>query len=147
MKTLFLSACLAFALGTYAQSTETTAPAKQQAKTQKRNLTPEDKATRALRMVIGQTGINDSQTQAVKQIFLDRENAKESARKANQGDKEKVRSEIKAINQKADDKLQAILSPEQWKRWVSFKEDQRKRKEAKRAEEGKGQSESEEDYY
>lgn len=147
MKTLFLTACLAFSFGAFAQSKQTTAPTQQQAKTQKRTLTPEDKATRALRMIISQTGLRDDQTQAVKQILLDRENAKESAKKANQGDKEKARAEIQAINQKSEEKLQAILSPEQWKRWITSREDQKKRKEAKREGEGKGEVAPEEDYY
>lgn len=147
MKTLILTACMAFSVGVFAQSTDQPAPVQQQAKTQKRNLTPEDKAVRALRMVISQAGISDSQTQAVKQILLDRENAKESAKKANKGDKEKIQAEILNINAKADEKLQTSLTPEQWKRWVTFKAEHQKKKEAKRAAAGKDSPASEEDYY
>lgn len=149
MKTLLLTACMAFAVGAFAQTTEKAAPTQQQAKAQKRTLTPEDKAVRALRMVISKTGLTDQQTPTVKQILLDRENAKEAARKANKGDKDKVKSEIESINQKADAKLQEILTPEQWKRWVNFKEEHKKKKEAKREAEGKDKGElaPEEDYY
>ena len=110
MKTLLLTACMAFSVGAFAQTPEKAAPTQQQAKAQKRTLTPEDKAVRALRMVISKTGLTDQQSPAVKQILLDRENAKEAARKANKRDKEKVKAEIESINQKA--KLQAILTPE-----------------------------------
>ena len=149
MKTLLLTACMAFTVGAFAQTTEKAAPTQQQAKAQKRTLTPEDKATRALRMVISKTGISDQQTAAVKQILLDRENAKEAAKKANKGDREKVKAEIESINQKSDAKLQETLTPEQWKRWVTFKEEQKKKKEAKREVEGKekGEQAPEEDYY
>jgi hypothetical protein len=147
MKTLILSACMAFSAGAFAQSTEQPTPVQQQAKNQKRNLTPEDKAIRALRMVISQAGISDAQTPAVKQILLDRENAKASVRKANKGDKEKIQAEIANINSKADEKLQATLTPEQWKRWVSFKAEHEKKKAAKRAEAGKDATGSEEDFY
>jgi hypothetical protein len=143
MKTLILSVCMAFSAGAYAQSTEQPTPVQQQAK----NQTPEDKAIRALRMVISQAGISDVQTPAVKQILLDRENAKESVRKSNKGDKEKIQAEIANINLKADEKLQGTLTPEQWKRWVSFKAEHEKKKAAKRAEAGKDATGSEEDFY
>jgi hypothetical protein len=138
---------MAFSAGAFAQATEQPAPVQQQAKNQKRNLTPEDKAIRALRMVISQTGISDAQTPAVKQILLDRENMKESVRKANKGDKAKIQAEIANINSKADEKLQATLTPEQWKRWIAFKAEHQKKKEAKRAAADKDAPASEEDYY
>lgn len=149
MKILVLSALLAVSSLSFAQSQQ--APTQTKTTQQKRELTPEDKAIRQLRLMTSKTNLTDAQTPEVKQILLARENEKEAARKANGGDKEKLKSSYKAINVKYDDKLQAALTPEQWKNWVTFREDFKKRREAKLAQNpnaapADGQSETE-DFY
>jgi hypothetical protein len=90
--------------------------------------------------------ISDTQQADVKQILLDRENARAEAKNEDGTIK---KEEIKAANKKANDKLQTILTPEQWKQWETFKAEQKTRREANKAEENNKQSrpEMEEDFY
>jgi len=98
---------------------------------QKKELSPEDRAVRVLRMMTSKANITDAQTPEVKQILLDREKSIENAKNTLKGNDKKAA--IEAARSKADSKFQAILSPEQWKSWVSFKEEQKKRRMEKKA--------------
>jgi hypothetical protein len=93
---------------------------------QKKELSPEDRAVRVLRMMTSKAQLTDAQSADVKQILLDREKSIANARKTLQGKESKAAIDVARI--KTDNKLQTILSPEQWKSWVTFKEENKKRR-------------------
>jgi hypothetical protein len=80
-------------------------------------------------MMTARCVLTDAQTPAVKQILLDRENSIEKFRtNSPKGTNKKVA--IESIKNEADVKLSSAMSAEQWAKWLSFKEEQKKRKEA-----------------
>jgi Spy/CpxP family protein refolding chaperone len=97
---------------------------------QKKELSPEDRAVRVLRMMTSKAQLTDAQSADVKQILLDREKSIANARNTLQGKERKAAIDV--ARNKADSKLQTILSPEQWKSWVTFKEEQKKRHQEKK---------------
>jgi Spy/CpxP family protein refolding chaperone len=104
----------------------------------KRQLGPEDRAVRVLRMMTSQVGLSDAQTAEVKQILLTRENVRASARNEDGSLNPAKKDEVKAANQKANEQLKEILTPEQWQKWEAYKQELKKRREEKKAEPGKG---------
>jgi protein CpxP len=116
----------------------------------KRQLGPEDRAVRVLRMMTSQVGLSDAQTAEVKQILLTRENVRASARNEDGSLNPAKKDEVKAANQKANEQLKEILTPEQWQKWEAYKQELKKRRAEKKAEPGKGAPsgpEQEEDFY
>ncbi len=116
----------------------------------KRQLGPEDRAVRVLRMMTSQVGLSDAQTAEVKQILLTRENVRASARNEDGSLNPAKKDEVKAANQKANEQLKEILTPEQWQKWEAYKQELKKRRAEKKAEPGKvapSGPEQEEDFY
>lgn len=146
IKSLFLAAALMFSgFSASAQAKQETSktPA---SNNQKRVMSPQERAIRVLRMMTSKINLSDVQQADVKQILLDRENARAEAKNEDGSIK---REEMKAVNAKANEKLQAALSPEQWKNWEAFKAEQKARREANKADK-KDQNtrpEMEEDFY
>ena len=68
-------------------------------------------------------------TKEDKQILLDRENSIENIRSNSPKGTEK-KGAIETIKKEADTKLSNAMSAEQWAKWLSFQEEQKKRKEA-----------------
>jgi hypothetical protein len=127
IKSLVLASCLVVSgLSLEAQNVAPAAPVKQE---QRKERSPEDKAIRNLRMMTARCVLTDAQTPAVKQILLDRENSIENIRSNSPKGTDKKES-IAAIRKESDTKLSNSMSPEQWQKWLSFQEEQKKRKEA-----------------
>jgi hypothetical protein len=146
MKSLFLAVAILFSgISVSAQSKQETSktPAPNN---QKRIMSPQERAIRVLRMMSSKINLSDTQQADVKQILLDRENARAEAKNEDGTIK---KEEFKAANKKANDKLQTILSPEQWKQWEAFKAEQKVRREANKTDENNKASrpEMEEDFY
>jgi Spy/CpxP family protein refolding chaperone len=80
-------------------------------------------------MMTARCGLSDAQTPAVKQIIVDRENSIEKIRSNSPKGTDK-KAAIEAIRKESDTKLSNSMSPEQWQKWLSFQEEQKKRKEA-----------------
>lgn len=152
MKYFILAACLSFGIG--AQAQQEAAPAATSTTTTKtvsqRKSTPEERAMRLTRLMSSKVKLNDEQLKQVNQILLERENSKESALKAYNGDKEKARKDIRGSRAKAEAKLKEVLTEEQWKTWQQFKEEQKAKKQQKMNGENQGnapQKIDEEDFY
>lgn len=131
IKSFVLASCLVVSgLSLVAQNDAPAAPVKkEQNKTEEKKRSPEDKAIRNLRMMTASCGLTDAQTPAVKQILLDRENSIEKIRTNSPKGTDK-KAAIESIRKEADLKLSNAMSAEQWAKWLSFKEEQKKRKEA-----------------
>jgi len=131
IKSLVLASCLVVSgLSLVAQNVAPAAPVKkEQNKADEKKRSPEEKAIRNLRMMTANCGLTDAQTPAVKQILLDRENSIENIRTSSPKGTDK-KAAIAVIRQESDTKLSNSMSPEQWKKWLSFQEEQKKRKEA-----------------
>lgn len=133
MKSLFLAASLIVSgISAEAQNVSPNAQPKPKASaTQKKEMTPEQRTTRIVRMMTAKTNLSDAQAADVKNIVFEREVALATARKSMTGKEKKAT--IDAAKSKADEKLQTIMTPEQWKKWLSFKEEQKKRHQDKKA--------------
>ena len=131
IKNLVLASCLVISgLSLEAQNDAPAAPVKkEQNKAEEKKRSPEEKAIRNLRLMTASCGLTDVQTPAVKQILLDREISIEKIRSNSPKGTDK-KAAIAAIRQESDTKLSNSMSPEQWKKWLSFQEEQKKRKEA-----------------
>jgi hypothetical protein len=131
IKSFVLASCLVVSgLSLVAQNDAPAAPVKkEQNKAEEKKRSPEDKAIRNLRMMTASCGLTDAQTPAVKQILLDRENSIEKIRTNSPKGTDK-KAAIESIRKEADLKLSNAMSAEQWAKWLSFKEEQKKRKEA-----------------
>ncbi len=133
-----------------AQTERAVTPAQKNANTQKRELSPEDRAVRVLRMMTSKANLTEAQSAEVKEILMEREKVKASAKNADGTiNKDKI-ADVKAANQKANEKLQNVLSAEQWTQWENFKTQMKERRAAKKSEQGKEQMnrpEMEEDFY
>ncbi len=147
IKSLFLSLVLASSgLSLIAQNAT---PATTTAPKQKKELSPEDRAIRVVRMMTSKAHLTDAQAADVKQIILEREKAKVEIRKAGKGKEKKAA--IDEINTSTEAKLQKILSADQWKSWLTFKEEQKKRyqerKEAQKSTDTPANPADQEDFY
>lgn len=131
IKSLVLASSLVVSgLSLVAQNVAPAAPVKkEQNKAEEKKRSPEEKAIRNLRMMTARCVLTDAQTPAVKQILLDRENAIEKIRSNSPKGTDK-KAAIAAIRQESETKLSNSMSPEQWNKWLSFQEEQKKRKEA-----------------
>lgn len=142
MKTLLVAGMIAVAGIASAQSkpaatTERAARVEQP----KRDLTPEDRAMRVLRMMSYNAKLTDAQQADVKPILIEREKTKMSTTAGKSGSKDPATKEMRRkAQQDADVKLKEILSPEQWGKWEAYRADQK----AKRAEMKKGMGSSKE---
>ncbi len=133
-----------------AQTEKSVAPAQKNASAQKRQMSPEDRAVRVLRMMTSKTNLTEAQTAEVKQILLEREQVKASARNEDGTMNKDKAADVKAATQKANEKLQAVLTAEQWTNWENHKAQMKERRAAKKSEPGKEQinrPEMEEDFY
>jgi hypothetical protein len=131
IKSLVLASCLVVSgLSLVAQNVAPAAPVKKdQNKAEEKKRSPEEKAIRNLRMMTARCVLTDAQTPAVKQILLDRENSIENIRSNSPKGTDKKEA-IESIKKEAELKLSNAMSAEQWAKWLSFKEEQKKRKEA-----------------
>jgi hypothetical protein len=131
IKSLVLASCLVVSgFSLVAQNVAPAAPVKkEQNKAEEKKRSPEEKAIRNLRMMTARCVLTDAQTPAVKQILLDRENSIEKIRSNSPKGTDK-KGAIESIKKEADLKLSNAMSTEQWAKWLSFKEEQKKRKEA-----------------
>lgn len=129
IKSLLLASSLVISgLSLEAQNAAPAAPVKSEKKADANKKTPEERAIRNLRMITAQCGLSDAQTPAVKQILLDRENSIEKIRSNSPKGTDK-KAAIEAIRKESETKISNAMSPEQWKKWMSFQEEQKKRKE------------------
>jgi len=148
-----LAAALCLALSVQAMAQNTTAPSNQApVAVQKKNnpKNPEQRAVRILRQMSSKIQLSEAQSTQVKQILIEREEARDAALKAAGGDVQKARPEIKASREKAEQKLKSVLSPEQYKAWQDYREELKRQKQEKMKQENpKGGSEKiqEEDFY
>jgi hypothetical protein len=142
IKSLVLASCLVISGSSLvAQNVGNAAPVKkEQNKAEQKKRSPEEKAIRNLRMMTARCGLTDVQTPAVKQILLDRENSIENIRSNSPKGTDKKEA-IAAIRKESDTKLSNSMSPEQWQKWLSFQEEQKKRKEAGQGNPNKSESE------
>ena len=149
MKTMLVALVLLFAGSvTNAQNSNATPAAK--STNSKKQLGPEDRAVRVLRMMTSQVGLSEAQTAEVREILLKRENVRVAARNEDGSLNPAKKDEVKAANQKANEQLQEILTPEQWQKWETYKQELKKRRAEKKENPGKGSSsnpDSEEDFY
>ena len=130
IKNLVLASCLVISgLSLEAQNVAPAPVKKEQNKAEDKKRSPEEKAIRNLRMMTARCGLSDAQTPAVKQILLDRENSIEKIRSNSPKGTDK-KGAIETIKKEADTKLSNAMSAEQWAKWLSFQEEQKKRKEA-----------------
>lgn len=130
IKSLVLASCLVVSgLGLVAQNVAPTPVKKEQNKADEKKRSPEEKAIRNLRMMTASCRLTDAQTPAIKQILLERENSIENIRTNSPKGTDK-KGAIEAIKKESDGKLSSAMSAEQWAKWLSFKEEQKKRKEA-----------------
>jgi hypothetical protein len=130
IKTIVLASCLVISgLSLEAQNVAPAPVKKEQNKAEDKKRSPEEKAIRNLRMMTARCGLSDAQTPAVKQILLDRENSIEKIRSNSPKGTDK-KGAIETIKKEADTKLSNAMSAEQWAKWLSFQEEQKKRKEA-----------------
>ena len=131
IKSLVLAGSLVVSgLSLVAQNVAPAAPVKkEQNKADEKKRSPEEKAIRNLRIMTANCGLTDAQTPAVKQILLDRENSIENIRTNSPKGTDK-KAAIATIRKESDTKLSNSMSPEQWQKWLSFQEEQKKRKEA-----------------
>ena len=130
IKSLVLASSLVISgLSLEAQNAVPAAPVKSEQKAEVNKKTPEERAIRNLRMMTARCGLSDAQTPAVKQIIVDRENSIEKIRSNSPKGTDK-KAAIEAIRKESDTKLSNSMSPEQWQKWLSFQEEQKKRKEA-----------------
>ena len=136
IKNLVLASCLVVSgLGLVAQNVAPAAPVKkEQNKAEEKKRSPEEKAIRNLRIMTANCGLTDAQTPAVKQILLEREISIEKIRTNSPKGTDK-KAAIETIKKESEGKLSSAMTAEQWAKWLSFKEEQKKRKEA-----GKGNS-------
>jgi hypothetical protein len=148
-KSIFLATALVFSsMAVSAQSKQQTNASPTQSN-QKRVMTPQERSVRVLRMMASKVNLSDTQQAEVKQVLLDREIARTEARNEDGTIKADSKESLKAANQKANDKLATILSPEQMKTWEEFKSNQKVRREQNKANSNTQQSrpEMEEDFY
>jgi len=131
IKSFVLASCLVVSgLSLVAQNVAPAAPVKkEQNKAEEKKRSTEEKAIRNLRMMTARCGLTDAQTPAVKQILLDRENSIDNIRSNSPKGTDK-KGAIESIKKEADVKLSKAMSAEQWAKWLSFKEEQKIRKEA-----------------
>lgn len=146
IKSLFLAATLlisGFAASAQTKQETSKTPA---SANQKRVMSPQERSIRVLRMMTSKVQLSDTQQADVKQILLDRENSRAEAKNEDGTIK---KEEFKAANMKANEKLQTVLSPEQWKNWEAFKAEQKTRREANKATKSEQQTrpEMDEDFY
>lgn len=123
---------MAFAGFASAQNNATApAPATQKTATpaQKKQMTPEDRAIRVLRMMTVKAQLTDVQQAEVKQILIEREKAKEAAKT----NTETSKGARKSAQSAGDAKLKAAMTPEQWTKWEAFRTENK----AKRADKAK----------
>jgi hypothetical protein len=93
---------------------------------------PAERAILVLRMMSSKVNLNENQQLEVRQILVERENARDLAFQNHAGIKDNAKPDLKAANKSADLKLQKVLSAEQWSVWEKFrKEEAQKRKEQK----------------
>lgn len=129
IKSLLLASSLVISgLSLEAQNAAPAAPVKSEKKADANKKTSEERAIRNLRMITAQCGLSDAQTPAVKQILLDRENSIDKIRSNSPKGTDK-KAAIEAIRKESETKISNVMSPEQWKKWMSFQEEQKKRKE------------------
>lgn len=144
MATVMTFSCLV------ANAQTNTAPTHKSKTMRAKDFTPEQRAVRVLRMMTSQVSLADAQSADVKQILLDRENVKASARNEDGSmNKEKI-ADVKAANKTANEKLESVLSPEQWEKWTSFKNELKERRKANKSSGSDTQMkrpEMEEDFY
>lgn len=145
MKSIILSlAMFAFTAASYAQTNavaapQTSTPAKQ------KNLSPEDRAIRVLRMMTSRVGLKDNQQADVKVVLIERENAKAEAKQLT--DKSAKKTKMQAVQTTADAKLQKILTSEQWTAWGKFKEEQKAKRASNKDDSKSLEPQKEEDFY
>jgi Spy/CpxP family protein refolding chaperone len=133
MKTILSLVLACFSVVIFAQNnaTKSNAPVEnQQGNKQKSNLTPEQRATRVIRMMSHKVNLTDAQNAALKPILNQREMEKEKIKSNSALEPKAKRASILEINAKYDEMIKKELTSEQWLKFEEFREEMK----AKRAE-------------
>jgi periplasmic protein CpxP/Spy len=123
MKKLFF-ACSLFAAAfmfapAMAQNTPPPAQAAPGGPAQRPMLTPDQRAEKRTEMMQKNLGLSDDQVTKVKQINLDFENQKDGILK-NTTDPQQRNTQMKALRDKQNTDLKAVLTPDQWTKMQSM---------------------------
>ena len=86
------------------------------------NTDPEQRANQQTATMTEQLSLSDAQSAKVKEINLKYANKTKEAREKAAGDREAMRGVMTSIRQEQDAELQTVLTEEQWKQWVAYRE-------------------------
>lgn len=124
MKKILFAALIAGAsLSTQAQDAKVESPSKEQK--QKQALSPEDRAVRLLRRMTGPAQLTKEQTDIIGVVLLEREKERERIKIENATD---MKKQLKALNERYEEKLKASMKPEQWQNWEKWREEQKNKR-------------------
>lgn len=133
MKSLLSIIILCLSVVSFAQTnaSKSAAPTTNQSgNNPKKDLTPEQRATRVIRMMSHKVSLTEAQHAALKPLVNEREVEKEKIKTNSSLDSKSKRAAIMEINTKYDALLKKELSPEQWTKYEEFRVEMK----AKRAE-------------
>lgn len=86
------------------------------------NTDPEQRANQQTATMTEQLSLSDAQSAKVKEVNLKYANKMKDAREKAAGDREAMRGAMTSIRQEQDAELQTVLTEEQWKQWVAYRE-------------------------
>lgn len=89
------------------------------------NADPEQRATQQTAMMTEKLALSEAQSTKVKEINLKYANKMKEAREKSAGDREAMRNTVGTIRQEQDAELQTVLTEDQWKQWVTTREEMR----------------------
>ena len=87
------------------------------------NADPEQRATQQTAQMTEKLSLSEAQSAKVKEINLKYANKMKEAREKSAGDREAMRGAIGSIRQEQDAELQTVLTEDQWKQWVAYREE------------------------
>ena len=111
---------LSICLSTYAQNTDSTLPVRPKAP-------PAQQAAKQLKTLEHKLHLNQDQVLQLQVILINRDAAIDSARKNPSGDHRSDARNRRAINQQADQQIQALLTDDQKTLYQQWKQDQRQK--------------------
>lgn len=89
------------------------------------NADPEQRATQQTALMTEKLALSEAQSAKVKEINLKYANKIKEAREKAAGDREAMRATVGTIRQEQDTELKTVLTEEQWKQWVTYREESR----------------------
>lgn len=89
------------------------------------NADPEQRANQQTALMTEKLSLSEAQSAKVKEVNLKYANKLKEAREKAGGDREAMRATVGTIRQEQDAELQTVLTEEQWKQWVAYREESR----------------------